>query len=221
MTTQLQQAIAAAFDAQVVVFFPPGRYLVSDTLWANQTHASGTWNSIGINVCKSRFVPNVLMGSTTSLPQRPTIVLAAAAPGFGDVSMPKNVLKVHNPINENVNMNQIVRGLDFEIGAGNPGAVALYVLGSSQSGAVALYSNPPHFNRSPPFFKMAPKHLDLRYDLLPAPFPVLVEYLWCWGQNTSRIQNINACPHFIFFLFLLQVHARCTGQHGAGRDCGE
>ena len=53
------------------------------------------------------------------------IVLAPKAPGFGDVSSPKNVLKLHNTGRENDHMNQMLRSVDFEIGAGNPGAVVV------------------------------------------------------------------------------------------------
>ena len=37
-TKSLQAAIVAAYDAQLALFLPPGRYLVSDTLWANQSN---------------------------------------------------------------------------------------------------------------------------------------------------------------------------------------
>ena len=133
VTTVLQAAILAAYNAQLVLFLPVGRYLVSGSLWANQTHKTGSYNTVGINICKSRFMTNVLLGSTASLPRRPTIVLRERAPGFSDPTRPKNVLKVTNLANENVNMNQIVRGIDFEIQSGNPGAVALFLHGAQGS----------------------------------------------------------------------------------------
>eukprot|EP00928_Gymnodinium_smaydae_P011500 TRINITY_DN14234_c0_g1_i3.p1 TRINITY_DN14234_c0_g1~~TRINITY_DN14234_c0_g1_i3.p1 ORF type:complete len:932 (+),score=66.71 TRINITY_DN14234_c0_g1_i3:409-2796(+) len=46
------------------------------------------------------------------------------------MSSPKNVMKITNPLNENVNMNNIIRGVDFEVLPGNPGAVALFFHGA-------------------------------------------------------------------------------------------
>jgi len=45
------------------------------------------------------------------------------------------VMRIHNPGNENINMNQVIRGVDFEVGAGNPGAIALVRSASPQPSA--------------------------------------------------------------------------------------
>ena len=62
-------------------------------------------------------------------------MLKGASPGFGNASALKNVLKVTNPRAENINMNQIIRGIDFEVQPGNPGAIALYFHGA-QGGVI-------------------------------------------------------------------------------------
>ena len=123
-TARLQAAISAAYEAQLALFLPPGRYLVSATLWANQSNYG---SSLPVNLRPARWRTNVLLGSTV---QRPVIVLAPHSPGFADRSAPRNVLKLHNTGRENDHMNQIVRSIDFEVGEGNPGAVALYAHGA-------------------------------------------------------------------------------------------
>ena len=131
VTVQLQQAITAAYQAQVVLFFPPGRYLVSDTLWANQSNYG---SSTPVNLRPARFRNNVFLGSTMALPLRPTIVLRQSSSGFHDPARPKNVLKFHNTGRENDHMNQMLRGVDFELQAGNAGAIAFYQHGAQGSG---------------------------------------------------------------------------------------
>lgn len=81
------------------------------------------------------------MGSTAALPRRPTLVLAPFSPGFGNASSPKNVVKLTNPVNENVNMNQAFRGINIEVGPGNPGAIGLFAQGAQ----VTNYPCPPYF----------------------------------------------------------------------------
>lgn len=130
-TKSLQATIRAAFASNFAVFFPPGRYLVSETLTVSQEN----WRTDdgGVNIVPARFRPNVLVGSTKGLKgggQRPTIVLAPDSPGFGNASEPKNVMKITNPAAENINMNQVIRGIDFEVQEGNSGAIALYFHGA-------------------------------------------------------------------------------------------
>jgi len=132
VTQQLQAAISAAYTAQVALFLPPGRYLVSDSLRAEQDNYG---SSMPVNIRPARFRPNVIIGSTAALPQRPTIVLRRSSPGFDDPERPKNVLKITNTGRENDNMNQVIRGVDFELGAGNRGAIALF-MHAAQGGAV-------------------------------------------------------------------------------------
>lgn len=139
VTAGLQRLISQAYRDNLVLMLPLGRYLVSDTLWVNQSNWAG--GDGGINIVPDRFRPNVIIGST--LGPRPTIVLAASAAGFDDPSSPKNLMKVTNPLNENINMNQIVRNINFEIGPGNPGAIALFFHGA-QGATVQVQLAPPH-----------------------------------------------------------------------------
>ncbi len=138
-TAALQACITQAYKQNLALFLPPGRYLVSDTLTASQADGGSITphspTPAPVNVVPGRFRPNVLLGSTKSLPVRPTIVLKAGSPGFGNASASKNVLKITNPAAENINMNQIIRGIDLEVQGGNPGAIALYFEGA-QGGVV-------------------------------------------------------------------------------------
>ena len=95
VTLALRAAIAAALSGDQVVFVPPGRYLVSDTIEIVQPCEMFKGRSDGgINIVPCRFRPNVVVGSTAALPARPTFVLASNAPGYSNVSAPKNVVKL-------------------------------------------------------------------------------------------------------------------------------
>eukprot|EP00039_Didymoeca_costata_P027201 m.17740 g.17740 ORF g.17740 m.17740 type:complete len:808 (-) comp6096_c0_seq2:45-2468(-) len=133
-TAALRSAIKDGYSQQLPVYFPPGRYLVNDTLTVLQQPPSWEDNDDAVNIVPNRFIVNVLIGSTDKLPERPTIVLSANSPGFNDNKNPKNVIKVTNPLNENVNMNNVFRGINIEIEEGNSGAIALYFHGA-QGGA--------------------------------------------------------------------------------------
>lgn len=126
-TAALQAAIVAAYDAQLALFLPSGRYLVSGTLWANQSNYG---SSLPVNLRPARWRTNVILGSTLN---RPTIVLAPHTPGFGNASSPRNVMKLHNTGRENDHMNQLLRSVNFEIGDGNPGAVGVFLHGAQGS----------------------------------------------------------------------------------------
>lgn len=138
-TRALQAAIRFARDHQMVCFFPPGRYLASDTLeCVQQLYRRSNGRVFGAN-----RLPNLLVGSRAGQ-QRPKIVLAPRSPGFGDPSRPK--IFVHfwargylNPTTAdrvsdglapdveqpNISMNQMLVNLDIEIGEGNRGAIAV------------------------------------------------------------------------------------------------
>ena len=106
VTAPLQACITKAYLLNRALFLPPGRYLVSDTLAANQSGGGAD----AVNIVPCRFKPNTIIGSTAALPQRPTIVLRAGSAGFENASAPKNVLKISNPSSEDINMNQAIRG---------------------------------------------------------------------------------------------------------------
>lgn len=135
VTAVLQTCIEAAYSAGLAIFLPHGRYLVSDTLVVKQI--AWTTDHGGLNIVPSRFHANVVIGSTAALPARPTIVLRRCSPGFGNASRPKNVMNITNPYSyaENDNMNQVIRGVDFEVEEENSGAVALYFHGAQGSAA--------------------------------------------------------------------------------------
>ena len=93
VTQQLRVAIKAAFAGNEVVFLPVGRYLISDTIdIAQPCDMFQNRGDGGINIVPCRFRPNVVIGSPEALPgRRPTLVLAAHAPGFANASAPKNI----------------------------------------------------------------------------------------------------------------------------------
>ena len=129
-TAALQRAILFAREHQMAVFFPVGEYLVSDTLEC----LHGRWDPL-IGVLRGgRDYPCILVGDRSG-PKRPRVRLAPRSPGFGDADCPKYVLHFWSrgngkemPLTEpqpNINMNQMLIGIDIEIGEGNPGAVAI------------------------------------------------------------------------------------------------
>ncbi len=138
-TKALQQAIDFARDHQMICFFPPGTYRVSDTLSCiRQLYRRSNGRVFG-----APLWPCVLLGSRRG-PQRPRILLAPESPGFGDPEKPKIVVyfwargyfnattadrvtdglspEIEQP---NISMNQMLVNLDIVIGEGNAGAIAL------------------------------------------------------------------------------------------------
>ena len=133
-TKAIQAAVTFARDHQMACFFPPGTYLLTDTLTCvQQLYQRSNGRVFGGN----RF-PNMLVGSRAGT-QRPRLVLAPKAAGFGDPAKPK--IFVHywsrgykNPTTAdrvtdglppeveqpNIGMNQMFVNLDIVIGEGNP-----------------------------------------------------------------------------------------------------
>lgn len=138
-TRAIQSAVIFARDHQMACFFPPGTYLLSDTLsCTQQLYRRANGRVFGGN----RF-PNVLVGSRAGA-QRPRLVLAPRSAGFGDPAQPKIFIRYwsrgyQNPTTAdrvtdglppdveqpNIGMNQVLVNLDIVIGGGNPGAIAL------------------------------------------------------------------------------------------------
>lgn len=138
-TAALQAAIDYARDHQMVCFFPPGTYRISDTLHCTQQ----LYRRTNGRVFGGNRFPNLLVGSSAG-PDRPRIMLAPRAPGFGDPAKPKIMVHVWargylnattagrvgdglSPEQEqpNISMNQMLVHLEFAIGEGNPGAVVV------------------------------------------------------------------------------------------------
>lgn len=138
-TAALQEAINFARDHQLVCFFPPGTYRISDTLECiQQLYQRTNGRVFGGN----RF-PNMLVGSRRGA-RRPQILLAPSSPGFSDPARPKYVVHFWargylNPTTAdrvsdglgpeseqpNISMNQMLVGVDITVGEGNGGAIAL------------------------------------------------------------------------------------------------
>lgn len=70
----------------------------------------------------ARTAPAVLQGSVRG--PRPRIYLA---PNTG---LHSPVVNIFNPENDNINMNQVLAGIDIELGPGNPNAVGVFARGA-------------------------------------------------------------------------------------------
>jgi hypothetical protein len=144
-TAALQQAVKDARDARLIVHLPAGRYLVSGTIAGIQgIVAREDWPYEGFAddwVANASFeYPCVLRGPGTG--GRAVLVLADGAPGFGDAAQPKPVVHLWaRPWDEtfrdrdqpSINFNQMIIDVDFELGRGNPGAVAILHQGAEGS----------------------------------------------------------------------------------------
>ena len=145
-TQALQAAIEHARTHCMVAFFPPGDYLVSDTLVCKQCPvgrgeraADPTLVEMGLGI-GPRAMPCVLRGSTRG-ERRPRIVLAPNSPGFGDPEKRKYVVHfwrgnwrdLRRP-QPNGSFNQMFVGIDVVIRRGNPGAVGIRHRGAQGSG---------------------------------------------------------------------------------------
>jgi len=133
-TVELQNAIDAAYENKMVVFFPSGTYLISDTLKMMRV-----MDPDGFRTRKGHVLEGSMVGP------RPIIKLRDNSPGFNDPSVEhtepyaptttKAVLhfwtakNASNPNPENEDgsndYNQVIRGIDIDLGNGNSGAVAV------------------------------------------------------------------------------------------------
>ena len=146
-TNAIQRAIVTARNAQMVTFFPPGTYRVSDTLQCVQD----LYHRSNGAVTGGRMHPCVLVGSRRG--ERPTILLAPGSPGFDDPEKPKYVVhfwaracqegKPTQP-QPNISMNQLMIGIDVRIGEGNPGAVAVRHRAAQGSSVQDCYIDATH-----------------------------------------------------------------------------
>jgi len=121
-TKSLQACVTLSFtfEPPLPMFFPLGTYLLSDTIHIVQPNP---WTDDGINVVPCRFLPYTLFGSTLALPRRPLIKLADNSSGFNNPQSPKAVFSLGGG---GVNMNNLVRGLDFDLTGSNlNGAVGI------------------------------------------------------------------------------------------------
>ncbi|MBE0537472.1 MAG: hypothetical protein IH624_17550, partial [Phycisphaerae bacterium] len=127
-TVAIQAAVDFARDHQMVCFFPPGTYKVSDTIRCVQ----GFYRRQHGRLSGAGNFPCVLVGSRKEA-QRPRIVLADNAAGFGDPDKPKYVVHFWARSLEegadkpqpNISFNQMFVGIDVAVGKGNAGAVGI------------------------------------------------------------------------------------------------
>ncbi len=141
-TTALQQALKDARDTRSVCYLPAGRYLVSGTIegiqgivnWDEWPYGDPLITNPYLSEASFEY-PNVIMGTRGK--DRATIVLADHAPGFGDPDSPRPVIyfwaRAHRAVEvedlnrpaPSISFNQKIMNLDFDLGAGNPGAIAI------------------------------------------------------------------------------------------------
>lgn len=143
-TDAIRRAVEDARDAQLTCYLPAGTYLVSGTiegiegvvLWDDWPHEgfADPWVAE-----RSFYYPCIIAGPARG--PRAKIQLMDRAPGFDDPKDPKPVLflwardssEKPNVIRHNISFNQQIRHLDFDLGEGNPGAVAIRHRGAEGS----------------------------------------------------------------------------------------
>ena len=126
-SASIQQAVRDARDARMVTYLPPGQYLVSETIEAAQRQVVPDWSRLSF--VRDDF-PCVLWGGTRG--GRATLVLADGAPGFGDPEEPRPVVFVASCTSEtpadlqpNISFNNMVVGIDVDLGNDNAGAIGI------------------------------------------------------------------------------------------------
>ena len=73
-TDAIQKAIDDAYESNLIVYFPEGKYLVSKQLILNQYPANWFQKDKGVKFDSQRKFGNILVGATTG-EQRPKIIL--------------------------------------------------------------------------------------------------------------------------------------------------
>jgi hypothetical protein len=135
-TAALQQLIDYGYRQRIALIFPPGVYLVSDTLRLEQAESSRD----------RHYYSHQLIGSTRG--RKPVIRLVDNAPGFAGTkpTQTKPVIQFWADCAEGqecrldewetarvINFENGLRNLDIEVGEDNPGAIALSFSGSQYS----------------------------------------------------------------------------------------
>jgi hypothetical protein len=135
-TAAIQAAVDVARDLQMVCYFPKGTYTVSDTIRCGQYFYD---RGDGKAAVAAANFPCLLVGEAAPEDQRPRLVLAPGAQGFSNRADPRPVVhfftihptRCHEA--SNFNFNQMLVGLNIEIGPDNPGAVGLRHSGAQGS----------------------------------------------------------------------------------------
>ena len=135
-TKALQAALDFARNNQMVSFFPPGTYLVSDTINLAQGFVRNEQGA----VIEAGGYPYVLHGSRIGA-SRPVIVLAPSSSGFDNPGNPRPVVYFWKRANKNPEKQstaseyrQMLVNIDVRIGKGNPGAIGIHAAGAEGCG---------------------------------------------------------------------------------------
>jgi Pectate lyase superfamily protein len=140
-TKAIQEAINNARDEHLIVYFPAGTYLVSDTLILNQQGIRSEDREL-----RRDESPCVLWGEDRGA-GRAKIILSDNAKGFNDPGKPKPVIyslsfnTVNQVTNPYVSYNQMIISLDVDLGKGNTGA-----MGVDHQGAQGTLTEDVHVN---------------------------------------------------------------------------
>lgn len=140
-TAILQRALDDARDTRSICYLPPGEYRVSDTIvgiqgvveWDEWKYGDPYITNPYYSLASFEY-PNVIMGCRGE--KRARIRLQDRAPGFDDPGNPKPILhfwarstreeaRARGADAPTISFNQKILHLDFDLGAGNPGAVAI------------------------------------------------------------------------------------------------
>eukprot|EP00039_Didymoeca_costata_P007512 m.100665 g.100665 ORF g.100665 m.100665 type:complete len:763 (+) comp13718_c0_seq1:63-2351(+) len=132
-TTRLQQAIDFGRLHYLTVFFPEGDYRVNSTLRCDQP-GKMFMTTVGQPYCNNmpEVYPANNMTSIEHCGRTAPSVLQGSRNGKARIILTKNsklsgpVVRLHNPINENINMNQVLSHLDIVIEEGNEEAQGVY-----------------------------------------------------------------------------------------------
>ncbi len=136
-TRGLQQAINDGIKKAKATYLPEGIYSISNTLSGLQIYdSSGCASFLRNYLHKGNSIRQaaVLVGGLNG--NRPIIRLRDKSPGFGQVKEPKPVIKFTNSraVRErdvtwqggtDCNMGAVIRGIEINVGSGNPGSIGI------------------------------------------------------------------------------------------------
>ncbi|HBE04031.1 MAG: hypothetical protein A2096_02160 [Spirochaetes bacterium GWF1_41_5] len=148
-TKAIQAAVNFARDHQLVCFFPPGQYRISDTISCIQNLRLSEEGAL----IQAKTFPCILSGSARQPKQRPKIILSAHSRGFHNPKQPKYIIdfwaRSYNKLDPekpqpNICMNQMLINIDIDIEEGNAGAVGVHLQGAQGSGVQDTTINAVH-----------------------------------------------------------------------------
>jgi len=133
-TKAIQKAIHDGYEYGLAVYLPAGTYLVSDTLKQEQIKpavgCTEVFSAAQYGTPVQRRKSPVLMGPSSG--SRAVLRLKDNSAGFGDAAQEKPLLHFRNydaskggADSADCALGLVVRGVDFVLGKGNPGAVAI------------------------------------------------------------------------------------------------